>query len=463
MSDQQQQPPQTVRVRSKWDQPASTQPPTIPAIPTTTNQPTTVATIPTPITSVATTARSSSDLDLNAPPSPTSDENDAHESLDTKRMKLAQEAARKINEHFQLASSLPSSLPSSNNSNNNNNNSTAKNETDQNPLPYMIGPDNTLIKEIEINNARNRYMLTKVSTLNDIERETGAVVTVKGKYYREGEEPPTMTTSTTNNASSSSSSSSSDERPLYLHIAAENEEQLNRATDRIEQIMKQAPSFLTAKVLVGIENPDPGFNIPANIIGKGGINVKHITQTTGGTRVQLKGKGSGYRDHHHHHHHHSSQSMDDENESEPMYIHLSSSNQQNLDKAKRLAESLLNKVRQNYERYLSQKRQPYQQHHSQQSSSSTSPVEPTSSSPISSIADKSPVKIAPPPSIGAPPTSIEPLALSSSPVATTTAVVPPTIAPPPTTAPAVAASAPVVNPYYQQVCYNCHLHHQSSS
>jgi ElaB/YqjD/DUF883 family membrane-anchored ribosome-binding protein len=49
-----------------------------------------------------------------------------------------------------------------------------------------------------------------------------------------------------------------------------------------------------------------------------------------------------------------------------MYLHLSSSNQQNLEKAKALAESLLKKVRQNYEKAMEQKRQQQQQREQQQ-------------------------------------------------------------------------------------------------
>jgi hypothetical protein len=52
----------------------------------------------------------------------------------------------------------------------------------------------------------------------------------------------------------------------------------------------------TAKVYVGIDNSLPGFNIPANIIGQKGVNVKHITHKSGGARVQLKGRGSGYKE-----------------------------------------------------------------------------------------------------------------------------------------------------------------------
>jgi hypothetical protein len=212
-------------------------------------------------------------------------------------------------------------------------------ETSSQPnLSYTIGSDNTFIKEIEINNVRNRYTLTKGATLSEITRETGAAVTVKGRYYREGEER-----------------GPNDEKPLYIHIAAETEEQLFKAVEKIEQIIKQTPNFLTAKIPVGIENPEPGFNIAANIIGKGGVNVKHITQVSGGTRVQLKGKGSGYKE-----------PNENEESDEPMYLHLSSSNQQNLEKAKALAESLLKKVRQNYEKAMEQKRQQQQQREQQQ-------------------------------------------------------------------------------------------------
>lgn len=35
-------------------------------------------------------------------------------------------------------------------------------------LPYTIGSDNTFIKEIEINNVRNRYTLTKGATLSEV-------------------------------------------------------------------------------------------------------------------------------------------------------------------------------------------------------------------------------------------------------------------------------------------------------
>lgn len=40
-------------------------------------------------------------------------------------------------------------------------------------------------------------------------------------------------------------------------------------------------------------DPDRSFNIRAKILGPGGAYVKHVQQETA-TKVQLKGKGSGY-------------------------------------------------------------------------------------------------------------------------------------------------------------------------
>jgi hypothetical protein len=107
--------------------------------------------------------------------------------------------------------------------------------------------------------------------------------------------------------------------------------------------------MLIAKVLVGInpDHPDAArFNIPANIIGPKGAYVKHITHNTGGTRVQLKGRGSGFKE-----------STNSKEADEPMYLQLSSNSQQNLDKAKQLAESLVNKVKRDFAQFVLRKDQ----------------------------------------------------------------------------------------------------------
>ena len=62
------------------------------------------------------------------------------------------------------------------------------------------------------------------------------------------------------------------------------------------------------KVVVGLE-PIPGFNLRASVVGHGGQYVKHIQQETR-CRVQIKGKGSGFREH-----------GPDESE-EPLYLHV---------------------------------------------------------------------------------------------------------------------------------------------
>lgn len=50
--------------------------------------------------------------------------------------------------------------------------------------------------------------------------------------------------------------------------------------------------FFEEKIYVGLEST-PHFNLRAKIVGPQGSFVKHIQSETG-TRVQLKGKGSGF-------------------------------------------------------------------------------------------------------------------------------------------------------------------------
>jgi hypothetical protein len=132
-------------------------------------------------------------------------------------------------------------------------------------------------------------------------------------------------------------------------------ESIAKAVQKVEEIMNSNPNtivlpgMLIAKVLVGIDaaHPDaPRFNIPANIIGPKGAYVKHITQMTGGTRVQLKGRGSGFKE---------STGPNSKESDEPMYLQLSSNSQHNLDKAKQLAESLVNKVKRDFAAFVLRK------------------------------------------------------------------------------------------------------------
>ncbi|OAD66805.1 hypothetical protein PHYBLDRAFT_118893 [Phycomyces blakesleeanus NRRL 1555(-)] len=147
--------------------------------------------------------------------------------------------------------------------------------------------DAEFVKDIPINDLKNRYMLTRGATQTQIQRETNADVTTRGKYYPENILPTDK------------------EPPLYLHVTASTQESLDKALAQIDNLIKTATvplpgtgypprerKFLEHKIYVGIEG-SPHFNIRAKIVGPQGAYVKHIQNETG-SRVQLKGRGSGF-------------------------------------------------------------------------------------------------------------------------------------------------------------------------
>ncbi|KAJ2967213.1 hypothetical protein NUW58_g10502 [Xylaria curta] len=166
--------------------------------------------------------------------------------------------------------------------------------------------DGDYIKDIEVNDLRTRYLLTKGSTQKMIKEETGAErwltlkdVTTRGEYYPD----KSMATPAV--------------PPLYLHVTSTSKAGLDQAVKKIEEMMKQElPNLVDerrfrrrdqeqverdefgrrkwpeAKIPISLE-PVQGFNLRAQIVGHGGAYVKHIQQETG-CRVQIKGRGSGY-------------------------------------------------------------------------------------------------------------------------------------------------------------------------
>ncbi|KAK0705017.1 hypothetical protein B0H67DRAFT_368313 [Lasiosphaeris hirsuta] len=161
--------------------------------------------------------------------------------------------------------------------------------------------DGDYIKDIEVNDLRNRYLLTKGSTQKMIKDDTGADVTTRGSYY------PDKSMATPTNP------------PLYLHVTSTSKEGLDKAVAKIEEMMKQELPQLVderrfrrrdqeqpqverdefgrrkwpeERITIGLESV-PGFNLRAQVVGHGGAYVKHIQQETG-CRVQIKGRGSGY-------------------------------------------------------------------------------------------------------------------------------------------------------------------------
>ncbi|KAJ4523963.1 hypothetical protein HRR83_002081 [Exophiala dermatitidis] len=205
--------------------------------------------------------------------------------------------------------------------------------------------DGDYIKDIEINDLRNRYTLTKGSTQKMIKEETGADVTTRGSYY------PDKSMATATNP------------PLYLHVTSTSKAGLEKAIEKIEELMKQElPNLVDErrfrrrepepferdefgrrkwpeeKIPIDMENI-PGFNLRAQVVGQGGAYVKHIQQETG-CRVQIKGRGSGFMEH----------STGQESD-EPMYLHVAGPQPAQVQKAKELCEDLLANVRINFEHF----------------------------------------------------------------------------------------------------------------
>ncbi|KAI5854429.1 hypothetical protein BZA05DRAFT_425094 [Tricharina praecox] len=212
----------------------------------------------------------------------------------------------------------------------------------------MYIADGDYIKDIEVNDLRNRYTLTKGATQKMIKEETGADVTTRGAYY------PDKSMATPANP------------PLYLHITSTTKEGLEKAVAKIEDLMKQElPNLVDERrfrrreppepverdeygrrkwpeerIPVGLE-PIPGFNLRASVVGHGGQYVKHIQQETR-CRVQIKGRGSGFREH-------GTEESDD-----PLYLHVTGPDPGEVQRAKELCEDLVGSVRLQYEEHKSQ-------------------------------------------------------------------------------------------------------------
>ncbi|KAI1333978.1 hypothetical protein F5Y15DRAFT_403366 [Xylariaceae sp. FL0016] len=205
--------------------------------------------------------------------------------------------------------------------------------------------DGDYIKDIEVNDLRNRYLLTKGSTQKMIKDDTGADVTTRGNYYPD----KSMATPT--------------HPPLYLHVTSTSKAGLDLAVQKIEELMKQElPNLVDerrfrrrdqeqverdefgrrkwpeAKIPIDLD-PVQGFNLRAQVVGHGGSYVKHIQQETG-CRVQIKGRGSGYLE-----------ASTNRESDEDMYLHVAGPDPKMVEKAKELCEDLLGNVKEQYEEF----------------------------------------------------------------------------------------------------------------
>ncbi|THH30201.1 hypothetical protein EUX98_g3970 [Antrodiella citrinella] len=199
-----------------------------------------------------------------------------------------------------------------------------------------LGPkdphDGDFVHDIDINDVRNRYLLTKGSTQSQIHEDTGASVSTKGTWY------PDRTKATEKDP------------PLYLHLSATSQEMLQNATDKVNELismdmgslvedkkdrMREKRKWPEEKIPVGIDSIR-NFNVRAKVVGPSGMFVKYIQQETG-TRVQIKGIGSGFVD----------QETGQEHD-EPMFIHVTGPDEGQVTRAKVLTEDLLEVVREEH-------------------------------------------------------------------------------------------------------------------
>ncbi|EIN08887.1 hypothetical protein PUNSTDRAFT_67710 [Punctularia strigosozonata HHB-11173 SS5] len=190
--------------------------------------------------------------------------------------------------------------------------------------------DGDFTYDIDINDVRNRYMLTKGGTQQQIHDETGASVSTKGTWYPDR------------------SKATEKDPPLYLHISATTQEILQKAIDKVNELLnmdmgplvddkkpRERRKWPEEKVPVGLESLR-AFNVRAKVVGPQGIFVKYIQQETG-TRVQIKGQGSGFID----------QETGREAD-EPMYIHITGPDEGQVARAKVLTDDLLEVVREEH-------------------------------------------------------------------------------------------------------------------
>lgn len=151
-------------------------------------------------------------------------------------------------------------------------------------------PDGAYVHDIEINDHRNRYLLTKRQTQLDLYREFGTRVFTKGTWYPD------------------KSRVRPNDPPLYLHISAETKESLDRTIARIYELMaRDLPPLLDDRLhrrddryMTWPEEKIPvvmeslrNFNVRSKLVGPGGMFVKYIQSETR-VRTQIRGQGSGY-------------------------------------------------------------------------------------------------------------------------------------------------------------------------
>ncbi|TFK41531.1 hypothetical protein BDQ12DRAFT_733052 [Crucibulum laeve] len=203
--------------------------------------------------------------------------------------------------------------------------------------------------DIDINDVRNRYLLTKGSTQDQIHEETGASVGTRGVWY------PDRTKATEKDP------------PLYIHISAHTKDVLQKAIDKVNELIaidmgslvdkgdkpRERRKWPEEKLPVGLDSIR-NFNVRAKVVGPSGSFVKYIQSETS-TRVQIKGIGSGFID-----------QETGQEEPIPLYIHITGPEEGQVARAKALTDDLLLVVRQEHAKVAVQVQQQQMELHQAQ-------------------------------------------------------------------------------------------------